>query len=544
MRSLLDHGNNWLLLSNKVRLTKPNRCHRIYVLRTRTRKEHQDKEQSMKRYIKWLFVLIGILIVLYLRATTDFIKLDETSNDFGFWSILPALVTLILCFSTREVIPSLFAGILLGGFISGKYNIVQEFLIPSIGSPKYGEILLVYLWCLGGLIGIWGKTGGAQHFARWAGIRIAKDRRSAKFFAYLMGVLFHQGGTISTILAGSTVRPVCDEKKVSHEELSYIIDSTASPVATVLPFNVWPIYIGGLVVGTSPIFADLDVSKTYIFKAIPFNFYAWFALLFTLLLSWEKLPWYGKRMKQAMKRVESTGALNRGEAQPLISKELSELEIPEGFKPSILGFLVPIGMLLSVAIGPYLFIGKLFVSEAFILATLSAMILALYQGMRLKTVIEGFVNGCKGVTVGAIILGLAVTLGNVSGSLGTANYIIRTSGKLIIPFLLPAIFLLVTMFISFSIGTSWGTYAVVFPIAMPLAYSVNPDPFFNLLCFAAVTGGSVYGDNCSPISDTTILSSLATGTDLMDHVFTQMPLASVAAGLGAILYTVIALIAL
>jgi Na+/H+ antiporter NhaC len=115
---------------------------------------------------------------------------------------------------------------------------------------------------------------------------------------------------------------------------------------------------------------------------------------------------------------------------------------------------------------------------------------------------------------------------------------------LIIPFLLPAIFLFVTMIISFSIGTSWGTYAVVFPIAMPLAYSVNPDPFFNLLCFAAVTGGSVYGDNCSPISDTTILSSLATGTDLMDHVFTQLPLASLAAGLGAVLYTIIALFAL
>jgi Na+/H+ antiporter NhaC len=168
----------------------------------------------------------------------------------------------------------------------------------------------------------------------------------------------------------------------------------------------------------------------------------------------------------------------------------------------------------------------------------------MYQGMRLKTVIEGFVNGCKGVTVGAIILGLAVTLGSVSGTLGTANFIIRTTSSWIIPFLLPAILLFVTMFISFSIGTSWGTYAVVFPIAMPLAYSVNPDPFFTLLCFAAVTGGSVYGDNCSPISDTTILSSLATGTDLMDHVLTQMPLATVAAVLGAIAYTIIALVAL
>jgi len=497
----------------------------------------------MNRNLKWLLIFISIIVVLYLRQNTNLILFNEANEDFGLWSIFPAIVTLILCFATKEVIPSLFAGIVLGGVISGKFNIVQEFLIPSIGSVRYGEILLVYLWCLGGLIGIWGKTGGAQYFAEWAGSKIAKDRRTSKFFAFLIGVLFHQGGTISTILAGSTVRPVSDQKNVSHEELSYIIDSTASPVATVLPFNVWPIYVGGLVMGTSPIFTDLDVSKTYIFKAIPFNFYAWFALLFTFLLSWEKLPWYGKRMKRAMERAKTTGAVNRDNAEPLISKELTELKIPEGYKPSILGFVVPIGVLLAVAMGPYILFGKLYVSEAFVLSVLSAMALALYRGMKLKTVIEGFVDGCKGVTVGAIILGLAVTLGNVSGALGTANFIVHTFSSIIVPFLLPAIFLFVTMFISFSIGTSWGTYAVVFPIAMPLAYSVNPDPFFTLLCFAAVTGGSVYGDNCSPISDTTILSSLATGTDLMDHVLTQMPLATLAAVLGAILYTIIAIFA-
>ncbi len=498
----------------------------------------------MSRNLKWIVILLGIAALYVLRAETNFIQYNEVHKDFGFWSLVPALVTLVLCFATREVIPSLFIGVLLGGLVSGKFNIVHEFLIPSIGSPKYGEILLVYLWALGGLIGIWSRTGGAKYFAEWAGRKIAKDRKSAKLFAFLLGILFHQGGTISTILAGSTVRPVADAKGVSHEELSYIIDSTASPVATLLPFNVWPIYIGGLVAGTTPIFSSLDVSKTYLFKAIPFNFYAWFAILFTFLLSIEKLLWYGKRMKAAMERARKTGALNRDGAEPLISKELTELKIPSGYQPSILGFLLPIGVLLAVAIGPYIFTGKLYVSEAFVLAVLSAMLLALYRGMRLKDVIEGFVDGCKGVTVGAIILGLAVTLGSVSQSLGTANYIVRTTSELIVPFLLPAIFLFITMLISFSIGTSWGTYAVVFPIAMPLAYSVNPDPFFNLLCFAAVTGGSVYGDNCSPISDTTILSSLATGTDLMDHVLTQLPLATLAAVLAAVAYTAIALIAL
>ena len=496
----------------------------------------------MNRALKWIAISLVIINLIALRLNTNLIQFNEGTGDYGFWSILPALVTLLLCFYTKEVIPSLFTGIILGGIVSGKLNIVKEFLIPSIGSVKYGEILLVYLWCLGGLIGIWSKTGGAQHFAEWAGSKLAKDRRTAKFFAFLMGLLFHQGGTISTILAGSTVRPVCDEKKVSHEELSYIIDSTASPVATILPFNVWPIYIGGLVAGTSPIFMDPDFSNSYLFKAIPFNFYAWFAILFTFLLSWEKLPWYGKRMKRAMERAKSTGALNRGKAEPLISKELTELKIPEGYQPSILGFIIPIGVLLSIAIVPYIITGSLFMSEAFVLAALSAILLAIYRGMSLKKVIEGFIQGCKGVTVGAIILGLAVTLGVVSKELGTANFIIRSTSTLIVPCLLPAIFLFVTMLISFSIGTSWGTYAVVFPIAMPLAYQVNPDPNFTLLCFAAVTGGSVYGDNCSPISDTTILSSLATGTDLLDHVLTQLPLATLASILGAILYTIIALI--
>jgi hypothetical protein len=147
----------------------------------------------MKRKQKWLIITLAIVGILCLRIYTDFIGYDESVRDFGVWSIMPALVALILCFITREVIPSLFIGIVLGGFISGKYNIVQEFLIPSFGSPRYGEILLVYLWCLGGLIGIWGKTGGAQYFADWVGAKIVKDRRSAKLFAYLVGVLFIRG---------------------------------------------------------------------------------------------------------------------------------------------------------------------------------------------------------------------------------------------------------------------------------------------------------------------------------------------------------------
>ena len=496
----------------------------------------------MSREFRWSLAGLALACFIVIRATTDWISLVPGHEDFGIWSIVPAALTLILCFWTKEVVSALFLGIAAGGIISGKFNIIDEFLLPAVGTESFAQILLVYLWCLGGLIGLWTRTGGAQYFARWMGSRVVKGRRTAKFFGCFMGTVFHQGGTISTILAGSTVRPVCDEAKVSHEELSYIIDSTASPIATVIPLNVWPSYVAGLVAGTIPFFADAVSAEQFFYKAIPFNFYAIFAVLFTYAFAFEVNPFVFGKMKRAIERVRATGELDRPGAHTMSSKELTELKVPEGYPTSNVDFMIPILTLISVAFGGLLIFGRVTINEAFVLAVLSAMLVALLKGMRLGEVIEGFLDGVKGVTLGAIILALAVTLGKVSGALGTADYLIRTTAEIIVPFLLPAILMLVCMVTAFAVGSSWGTYAVVFPIAMPLAWAVNSDPLFMTLCFSAVLGGAVYGDQCSPISDTTILSSLATGSDHMDHVTTQMPIATIAAGFGMVLYTIIALI--
>jgi Na+/H+ antiporter NhaC len=168
---------------------------------------------------------------------------------------------------------------------------------------------------------------------------------------------------------------------------------------------------------------------------------------------------------------------------------------------------------------------------------------ALFKGMDFREVMDGFIDGCKGVTIGAIILALAVSLKEVAEAVGTAEYVVATVGEALSPTILPGLLVVLCLVIAFSTGTSWGTYAVVFPVAMPLAWSLSQDPLFITLCFGAVVGGSVYGDQCSPISDTTVLSSLATGADLMDHVNTQLPLASVAGGLAIVLYTVLAFFA-
>ena len=497
----------------------------------------------MPRRLTWLLLAAGLLGLVVIRIWSGWIPDVKQVGDAGWWSVLPAATALLLCFVLRDVIPALFAGILLGGVISGEYNIVTTFFIPALGSVKYGEILLVYLWCLGGLIGLWGKTGGAHHFARWAGTRLVRDRRSAKGFTALIGLIFHQGGTISTILTGSTVRPLSDNRRVSHEELAFLVDATAAPVATLIPFNVWPMYIGTLIVGTSPIFANLDASKNAVFRTIPFNFYALAMLLIIILFAWEKLPWIGKRMREAIARVKTTGELDRQGAQPLVADELSKVQVPAEYKTSMGDFLLPLGVLLAVAIGPYAVTGRLYVSEAFVASFLTAVCYAAIRGMSLKALMEGISNGWKGVTVGVIIIGLAVTLGNVSETLGTARFIIRTTSGWLIPSLLPAILFLISAVIAFSIGTSWGTYAVVLPIAMPLAYSINPDPLFSLLCLAAVTGAGVFGDHASPLSDTTILTSLTTGSDLMEHALSQLPLALLAVAAAVVFYVVTGFVA-
>lgn len=493
----------------------------------------------------WIAVLVFCVALAWQARTLD---ATATAEHYGWMSVMPAAVALVICFVARNVILALFMGVVLGGLITTDYNIIRSFLIPSLGTSRYAEILLVYLWALGGLIGMWNRNGGALHFATWISENYVKTRRSALFFAWLMGILFHQGGTISTILTGTTVRPVADREGVAHEELTYVVDSTASPVATIIPFNPWPVYIAGLIAipSMSQFIADTDQAISWFLHAIPFNFYGWLAVTFTLLFTLDKLPFVGKAMRRAQERARTTGQLDRPGAEPMVSRELTTVRLAPGYQPSLYDFFVPIVVLMGVAIVPYLITGRLFIFEAFGLAVVASMSLSIIRGMRVRHAFDGLIDGIKGVTVGAIILGLAVTLATVSETLGASAWVIEsTAGALnAVPFILPGLLMLICMGVSFSVGSSWGTYAVVFPIALPLAYAISADPMYVTISFAAIMGGAVFGDQCSPISDTTILSSLACGCDLMDHVVTQLPMALAAAGTAIVLYTGIALLIL
>ena len=491
----------------------------------------------------WAVLLVFCVLIAWYSAQYNPVASGE-QDHYGFLSLVPALATLVICFATSNVILALFMGIVLGGLITGQYNIVQNFLIPSLGTESYAQILIVYLWALGGLLGIWNRNGGAFHFAQVISENFVKSRRSAMFFTWLMGVIFHQGGTISTVLTGTTVRPVSDREKVSHEELTYIVDSTASPVATIIPFNVWPVYVAGLITipSMSHFIPDQDAAIRLFFRAIPFNFYGLLAVTFTLLFALDKLPFVGKAMRAAQMRVRSNGELDAPGATPMESPELTVVNLAPGYQSSLIDFFAPISVLLGIAIIPWLITGTPMILEAFSLAVVAAMVTSIIRGMRVADAFEALIDGIKGVTVVAIILGLAVTLAKVSEALGASVYIIAISTDLLsaAPYILPGLLTIICMIMSFSIGSSWGTYAVVFPIALPLAYAISPEPLYITLAFGAIMGGSVFGDQCSPISDTTILSSLVCGSDLMDHVLTQLPMAVAAAGIAILLYTAIA----
>ena len=461
----------------------------------------------------------------------------------GWWSLLPAAISIALCLLTREPLTALLSGIVVGAFMLGRFDLSAEVFIPSLASTSAASLLLLYLWLLGGLMGIWAKTGAAQAFAEFMTEHFVRGPRSAKLVAWLLGVIFFQGGTVSTVLVGTTVRPLADKEKVSHEELSYIVDSTASPIALILAFNAWPAYIQALIFvpGVAVLATEAD-RLSFFFSSVPFSFYAILAVSGTFLLAMDITRFSGAGIRNAAKRARYTGELDAPGAQPLGS-QAQHSTVPPGYQPHVLEFFAPLLLLIGIAVGTFIVTGSPNVNWAFGSALLLAALVAAIKGMRLNQLIDGIGDGLKSVVVASVILMLAITIGGISKEAGGGLFLVEQLGEQIPYWLLPVFLQLLTMVTAFSTGTSWGTYAITFPLAMPLAWAVaqasgleSPELFLSV-CLAAVLNGSVFGDQCSPISDTTILSSMTTGADLMDHVKTQLVPASFAAGAAGLLWT-------
>lgn len=494
-------------------------------------------------------------------ASTTVERAEETirvtvGRHLGLWSILPAIVTLAFCLTFREPLLALVMGVITGALVLARYNFIDEIFIPGLASEGAAKLTLLYLWLLGGLLGVWSKTGAALSFAKWTCDTFVRGPRSAKLVAWTLGIFFFQGGTISTVLVGTTVKPVTDRNKVSPEELSYVVDSTASPIASLIPFNAWPTVVVPLlfVPGVAYLATEADRLK-FFFSAVPLSFYSIFAVLGTFLLAIDKAPLLGRRFRAAITRSRE-GGTQVTETAPLTPQATDTIE-PTGWEGDVAAevdpdyraqpweFLLPLVLLIGIAVGST-FVrddGKPQVHWAFAISLAASILISLFRGIRLTSLVEGVGDGLKSVAVVSVILVLAVILGGLTRELGAGLFVSSALGENIPRIIFPAMLFVLTGGIAFATGTSFGTYAIAFPLTMPLAVAMaeglDPDAaqWFVMICFAAVLNGSVWGDQCSPISDTTILSSLVSGCELMEHVRTQLIPALLAGVLAMIAWT-------
>ncbi len=459
--------------------------------------------------------------------------------NMGFISIIPALIAIILSFVTRNTIVSLVAACITGTLLAGQGALgFPTLLKESLGTTSFSWVMLLNTF-IAIIVAYFQKTGAIQSFSQMIHDKNL-SRRGAQLMAWVLGIFVYFSDSFSPLFVGSTMRSITDKARISREKLAYIADSTSAPGSALVPFTGWAAYLSGLAVGIGCIATDEDAASLFL-HAIPFNFYALLAVAMVGLIGSGILKDFGP-MAKAEKRAMEEGKVLRDGAVPLIGKELTEMKAYEGIRPRVfLNFLLPVLMIVTIALGTYITLGSAKTMEAFLFVIIFMSISMILQGIPFREVMDTLTDGIKGAVPAVTLLALAYSINALSKSMGTANYIVSLSEDFLTPALLPAIIFLISAIMAFATGSSWGTFAICMPIALPLAFTFTGGTLSPLIhaCFAAVAGGGVFGDHCSPLSDTTVLSSTGSAADHIDHVQTQLPYALCCGTLAVILYLVI-----
>jgi tetracycline resistance efflux pump len=492
-------------------------------------------------------------------------------EHYGFLSILPPILAILLAIKTRQVFVSLLFGIWLGwvilsggNFIDGSNATIQALVDVFKDSGNTRTIMFSCL--VGALIAFIQRSGGVSGFVkvinrfleRLESKKIGKSRKTVQLFAWATGTAIFVESSINALTVGAIYRPIFDKLKIPREKLAYIADSISAPTCILIPLNAWGAYIMGLIAAQG--FAN---PLTVLVKAFPFNFYPMLAMamvLFVILSQKDFGP-----MKKAEKRAREEGKVLRDGAVPLISSDVVAMEKKDNVTEKAINMIIPIAvmvgmmplMLLYTGWGQvenisslkwyeqiFFAIGKGSGSTAVLYSVLAAIIVGsvLYISQKIFTfaeTIELIFKGISGLIPLALLMMLAFAIGTVCRELGTGLYAADLSKEWLSPNFVPVIVFLVACFIAFSTGTSWGTFAIMLAIGIPMAQTLDANVYLTI---AAALGGGVFGDHCSPISDTTIISSMASASDHIDHVKTQLPYALVAGAITALIYLVLGIL--
>ena len=470
-------------------------------------------------------------------------------QDPVWTSVIPPLLAIGLAIATRQVILSLSIGLWMGAWLLGSGNPlvaipqVIDAVINVFTDPGDTRVL-VFTLVIGGLIATIEKLGGVRGF-----IHLLQEKKwvtgsgRAQWLAFGTGVVVFIESNITLLIAGAISRPLFDRYRVSREKLAYIIDATSAPICVLIPLNAWGAVIVSLL-ASSGIENPIDV----FIGAILLNFYAIFAVLVCALVIWSDFD-IGP-MRAAQKRT-AEGKFLWPNATPMVDPSLIEAEQSRQPQDSAKLMLLPVlALVLSMPLG--LFItgegdltagsGSTSVLWAVLIALGTAW--AIVLGSRratLETLMQLFLKGAGGLLPVAMILLFSLALGDVANALGTGVFVAQLAQETIPSALLLPLLFLLSAFIAFSIGSSWGTFAIMIPLAMQIVAALDMNASVFL---AAVLSGAVFGDHASPISDTTVVASMAAATDHIDHVRTQLPYALISAGLATVAFFVSGLVLL
>lgn len=518
-------------------------------------------------------ILLMTMMIFLLSTTMVFAsEVDPATvnaEHYGFITLLPPIIAIVLAFITKNVVISLFIGALSGCFLIQLTGmnvfsaLIQSFIdfvsraLNSLADPWNAGIILQVL-AIGGVIHLVAKMGGAKAIAE-ALAKKAKTAKSTQMVTWLLGLAVFFDDYANSLIVGPIMKPVADKMKVSRERLAFIIDATAAPIAGLAIISTWI----GLEVGlindafTNILGQQVDAFGIFL-QTIPFRFYNILILAFvvitTLLLKefgpMHKAEVRARRRGTALEEV----ALDTDEVHP----EQSDLEPKEGVKLSIWNAIIPIGTLIVSALTCFYYSGysiimsgtdvalqELMTNSGFtfqgiqqafsasdasvallqsaLIASIVAIVMAVFKKIfTVSEAIEVWIDGMKPLLITGVILILAWSLSSVIKELGTAKYLVTMLSGSLPPFLLPSLIFILGAIISFATGSAYGTMGILMPLAIPLAFSLNPEMSYVIVSTSAVLTGAIFGDHCSPISDTTILSSMGAGCNHIAHVKTQM----------------------
>jgi len=460
----------------------------------------------------------------------------DAIEQFGILSLIPATVAIFLAFLTRNTIFSLAMACFIGVVVSGQGLIgFPNLLKNALGNTDFSWVLLLEFF-IGISIAFFQRTGAIHNFSQYIASK-KMTRIRVQLIAWLMGMFVYFSDYFSPLFVGSTMRSLSDRFKISREKLAYICDSTSAPVSILVPITGWAVLVATLMIGMGPINTAGDAMMVFI-AAIPFNIYSILAVAMVGLIAINVIPDFGP-MKQAENRALYENKVLRDGATPLMGVELTNIEPHKDIKTSLFwNFVFPVLIVICFAVGSFIITASAKPMEAFLLSSFVAGTVMRIQGISLDEIINTAMLGIKGIMPAIIILALAYSLNDLSAMLNTAGYIVSVTESWLTPKVLPMLAFLITGFVAFSTGTSWGTYAIMIPIAVPLAFNFSGNELNTMVyaTIAAIAGGGVFGDHCSPLSDTSILASTGAASDHIDHIKTQMPYALILGLISVFIY--------